>query len=198
MLQDEYYIIGRVNNDNYPLFSWDQSRGDYGLGRPVEYKEPIKLRLGEPISPNFEWVDYHSFPTSPVVSEIIANALSPMDIYGIQLVPAKVRNPKDKSPFAEVKDYWFMHVWNRIACLDKTNSELEFYDDGTIFGIEKLVLDEKTLGLFELRKRLIFELTEDTSVLLIHQTIKDAIESVNPTGCRFFKASDWRSDIVFD
>ncbi len=198
MLQDEYYIIERENNDNYPSFSWDQSRGDYGLGQPVE-KEPINLRLGEPISPNFEWVDYHSLPTSPVVSKVIADILEPMDIYGIQLVPAKVRNPKDKSPFAEVKDYWFIHVWNRIACLDKENSEIRTNKAGTrIFAIDKLVLNEKTLNVFELRKRLIFELTEDTSVLLIHQTIKDAIESVHPKGCRFFKADDWRSDIVFE
>jgi len=197
MLQEEYYIIERVNNDNYPLFSWDQLSGDFGMGRPVEYQEPVKFRLGSSASPNFEWVDYHSSP-DPIVSKKIVEALIPLDLYGVQFVPAKVRNPKDKSPFAEVKDYWFIHVWNRIACLDRENSELELYDDGAIFGIEKLILDENTLGLFELRKRLIFELTEKASVLLVHQTIKDAIESVNPKGCRFFKATDWRSDIVFE
>jgi len=197
MLQEEYYIIESQNNDNYPMFSWDQLSGDFGMGRSIEFKESIKMRLGDPISPNFEWVDYHEVP-APVVSKRIADVLFPMDIYGIQLVPAKVRNPKDKSPFAEVKDYWFIHVWNRIACLDRENSELELYDDGAIFGIEELILDENTLGLFELRKRLIFELTEKTSILLVHQTIKDAIESVSPKGCRFFKASEWYSDIVFD
>ncbi len=197
MLQDEYYIIERTNNDNYPLFSWDESRGEHGLGKPVPFNKPIKFLLGEPISSNFEWVDYHSNPTNPVVSNRIADVLAPMDIYGIQLVPAKVRNPKD--PFSEIKDYWFIHVWNRIACLNKEKSEIEYDEvDGQIWGFDKLVLDEETLGFFELRKRLVFELTEKTSVLLIHQTIKDAIESVNPKGCRFFKATEWRSDIVFD
>ena len=197
MLHDEYYIIERENNDAYPLFSWDQPRGGYGLGRPVEYKEPVKLRLGEPIPPAPVFVDFHEAP-NPVVSNLLANVLVPLDIYGIQIISAKVRNPEDKSPFTELQDYWLVHVWNRITCLDKENSELELYDDGTIFGIEKLILDENKLGLFELRKRLIFELTENTSVLLIHQTIKDVIESVNPKGCRFFKASEWYSDIVFD
>jgi len=197
MLQDEYYIIERANNDNYPLFSWDQLSGNFGMGKRVEFKDPIKMSLGDPISPNFEWVDYHNAP-DPVVSKRIMDVLAIMDIYGVQLVPTKVRNKKDKSPFAEVKDYWFIHVWNRIACLDNEKSELELYDDGSIFGIEKLVLNEKILRLFELRKRQIFELTEDTSVLLIHKTIKDAIESVNPKGCRFFKATEWYSDIVFD
>ena len=195
MMQDKYYVIDRDKNSNYPLFTWDQIETEFGLGEPVKIAEPLKFRFGEPIPAEPEWVDYHGLP-KPVVSKKIVDALLHLDLYGVQFVPAKVRNPKD--PFAEVKDYWFMHVWNRIACLDKENSELEFYDDGTIFGIEKLILSENTLSLFELRKRLIFELTENTSVLLLHQTVKDAIESVNPRGCRFFKATEWYSDIIFD
>lgn len=195
MLQDEYYIMDRENNDNYPLFSWDQSSGKFGLANPINFDEPIKLRLRDPISPNFEWADFHKLP-DPVVSKCVVDVLAPMDIYGIQLVPAKVRNPKD--PFSEPRDYWFIHVWNRISCLNERESELEWDEvDGEIWGIEKLVLDEEILSLFELRKRQIFELAEDTSVLLIHQTIKDAIMSVNPLGCRFFKASEWNSDISF-
>lgn len=199
MLQNEYYVIARENNDNYPLFSWDQSRGDYGLGRPVEINELIKLRMGEPISPNFELVDYHSLPTGPVVSQRIVDVLAPLEIYGIQLVPANVRNPIEDSPFAEGNDYWFIHVWNRISCLDKENSDIEYDDvDGEIWGIEELVLDEKILNKFDLTKRLIFGLTEETSVLLVHQSLKDAIETVRPKGCRFFKSTEWHSDIVFD
>ncbi len=196
MLQNEYYVIEREDNDDYPSFSWDQFESVFGLGQPVEYEEPIKFRLGSSASPNFEWVDYHEAP-EPVVSKKIVDALLPLDLYGVQFIPAKVRNPKD--PFSEVKDYWFIHVWNRIACLDKEKSDFTMSKSGrTMFGIDKLVLDEKTLSLFELRKRLIFELTEKTSTLLVHQTIKDAIESVNPKGCRFFKATEWYSDIVFE
>jgi len=198
MLQDEYYIIRRANNDNYPLFSWDQSRGQFGMGKPVEFKGPVKMRLGKPISPNFEWVDYHVVP-SPVVSPLIADVLVPLDLYGVQLVPTVVRHPKDNGPFPELHNYWFVHVWHRIHCLDKEKSELECDEaSGRIWGIDKLVLNVKILGLFELRKRLIFELAEETSVLLVHQSIKDAIEAVNPKGCRFFRATDWNSDCTFD
>lgn len=195
MLQAEYYIIARENNDNYPLVSWDESRGAFGLGKPINFEGSIKLRLSEPIAPNFEWADYHSMP-KPVISKLIEKQLSSLKIYGIEFVPANVRNPKD--PFSEVKEYWFIHVWNRIACLDKENSDLELYDDGSIFGIEKLILNEEILKNIALKNRLIFELEEDTSVLLVHKSIKDVIESVKPKGCRFFTASDWYSDIVFD
>lgn len=194
MLQDEYYVI--ESNKDSCLFSWDEKRGQFGMGKPVEFQEPIKIRVGEPIPDSPKFVDFHEMPT-PVVSKRIFDVLKPMDIYGIQLVPAKVRNPKD--PFDKPRDYWFMHVWNRIHCLDTDQSELDYSRRGnTIFGIEKLVLNEKTLAMFELRKRQVFELAENTSTLLIHQSIKDAIMSVNPIGCRFFKATEWNSDSSFE
>lgn len=193
MLQDEYYVL-EANKDSC-LFSWDQKIGPFGLGKPVSAIEPIKVCLSKPIPNNPKFVDFHENP-EPIFSQRVIDVLPPVDIYGIQLVPAKVRNPR--APSDEPHDYWFMHVWNRIHCLDTENSVLEYSRSGnTIFGIEKLVLNEKALGLLELRKRLIFELAENTSTLLVHQSIKDAIMSVNPIGCRFFKATEWNSDSTF-
>lgn len=195
MIADEYFVLERENNDNYPLFSWDQPSGEFGLGRPVKHEGPIKLRLGEPISPNFQWADFHETP-APVVSENIVRILAPLNIYGMQLVPAKVRNPK--TPFSEEKDYWLVHVWNRIVCLDKEQSVLDVDEvDGRIWSIDKLVLDERTLSSFDVSKRLVFNLTESTSVTLIHQSVRDAILATNPIGVRFFAANEWNSDSSF-
>lgn len=195
MLQNEYYVIDRENNDNYPLFAWDQVADDFGLGVPAEFSAPVKLRLRDPIAPKFEWVDYHKLP-DPVVSARLAKVINALNIYGIQLVPAVVRNPS--APYADLHEYFFIHVWNRIACLDKDNSEIESNRDGTrIFGIQKLVLDETILGSIGLPKRLVFELQEKTSVLIVHESVKRAIEAISVKGCRFFKASEWNSDIVF-
>ncbi len=194
MLQDEYYVMESENNDDYPMFSWDQASGDFGLGKPVEWKDPLKLKLSDP-APGFRLVDFHEAP-APVVSRRIVDSLLPLDLYGVQFVPAKVRNPEDKS--FEPRDYWLIHVWNRIACLDREESDLELYDDGTIFGIEEFVLDEEKLEEVEPGKRMIFELGEKTSVLLVHETVKKAIESAEPKGIHFYKASEWYSDIAFD
>ena len=195
MLQEEYFVLMRENNDNYPLFSWDQSSDKFSERSPVKVSEPVKLRLGDPLPPNYEWVDFHKTP-EPVVSEKISTLLMPLNIYGVQLLPAKVRDSNNKD--VEVKDYIFMHVWNRIECLDMGSSELELYDDGSIFSIEKLVLDESKLGAIDLDKRLIFELEENISTILIHQSIKEIILSAKPVGFRFVNAPDWYSDIAFE
>ncbi|MEM9103533.1 MAG: DUF1629 domain-containing protein [Pseudomonadota bacterium] len=194
MLQQEYYILESTQESC--LFSWDQKSGSLGMGQPVQIDEPIKIRVGQPISEHPQFVDFHEMP-DPVFSKRIVEVLAPMHLYGIQLLPAKVRNPNG-GPFDEPRHYWFMHVWNSIACLDIDDSEVDLYDDGNIFSIEKLVLDEKALENIEFKQRQIFELAEKPSVLLIHQSVKDTILSVNPIGCRFFKATEWNSDIVFD
>ncbi len=196
MLQAEYYVIESENYKPYPSFALDQKSVGTGQGVPIQYTEPLKLRFRDPIPSKFELVDFHEAP-EPIISFPLARILEKLDIYGIQLIPAKVRNPKD--PFSELHDYCFVHVWNRISCLDKTQSIITTNKAGDIiWGIEKFVLDEQPLGKFELRKRLIFELAENTSVLLMHQSIKDAIESINPKGIRFIPATQWNSDSTFD
>ncbi len=193
MLQDDYYII--EGNKDSCLFSWDQKSGSFGLGRPVTVTEPIKVRVGDPIPNSPKFVDFHEMP-DPVLSQRIVDVLRPMDIYGIQLVPAKVRNPI--APNDELQDYWFMHIWNELHCLDMDNSKLQCSRSGkTIFGIDKLVLNEDVLESFELQSRKIFVLGESPSVRFVHKSIKDAIMSVNPVGCRFFKATEWNSDSSF-
>ncbi len=195
MLQDEYYVIKRENNNNYPLFAWAQSAREYNRGKPVEYTEPLKMTLQKPVQRNFEWADYHKLSGS-VISKKILDVLLPLDLYGVQLIPAKVSNPHD--PSAEPHDYWYVHVWNRIQCLDRDKSELELYEDGDIAGIEKMVLNEKALGKIKPDKRMIFELEEDCTVHLVHESVKKAIESVEPKGVRFFKAAEWGSDRIFE
>lgn len=44
MLQDEYYVVERENNKNYPLFALDQKSVGTGQGVPIQYTEPLKLR----------------------------------------------------------------------------------------------------------------------------------------------------------
>jgi hypothetical protein len=117
-----------------------------------------------------------------------------MNLCGVQLVPAEVRNPRD--PFSTVHNYCFMHFWNRNGCLDREKSKLRTNRSWTrIFSIDALVLQEQVISKIELEKRVIFLLAEikKPSLVLIHETMKQAILSLNPVGCRFISAEDWSS-----
>jgi len=152
--------------------------------------------LTEPVPSGFEWADYHAL-TEPVVSKKVADVLAEMNIYGLEIVEAIVRHPKDKN--ADPGTYWYLHIWNHINCLDRENSELDVDEDDEdeIWEIEELVLDEEVLEGIALEKRLMFVLGESISVKIVHKSVKEAIESVNPRGCRFFEFSEWNSDIGF-
>jgi hypothetical protein len=82
--------------------------------------------------------------------------------------------------------------------LDKENSEIITNRSGKrIFSIESLVLNEEILRWIELENRKIFLLAEKTSVLLVHVTLKQAMLSFNPVGCRFIDAEEWNCNISF-
>ena len=193
MINQDYFVIESGGSNNYPLLEWDQKAGMFRKGKPVTVTEPIKLRLGAPVPAQPEMVDYHELP-EPVVGKRIKNLLEPMDIFGIQLIPARI--PVEN----EIYNYWLLHVFNEIICVDREKSILEIdEDDGGILDIAQLVLDEKILQEIPLEKRLIFVLRESTSTYLFHRSIKDAIMALDPApkGVQFFCANVWGSGAVF-
>lgn len=192
-MQDEYFVVESTKVS--PNFGWDESSGQYALGRPVGDPREVQLKVSQGNQPT--WSDYHEISGGAAISEGLVEALEPLDLYGVEYVPAQVRDADN--PFNHVPKYWLMHVWNRIACLDRENSDVECSRrSGRIFSIDRLVLRELSLKYLELRKRMIFCLTEKPSTLLVHKSLKEAMESVGSTGIRFFPAIEWNNDVVFD
>ena len=188
----EYYIISRANNNNHPLFEWDQLSGMFYKGRPVEISEPVKLRLGSPVPKKPEMVDYHSLPES-VVSERIKNVLEPMTIVGIQFVPVKVQGKNE----GEFFDYWLMHIYKKISCMDRKKSDYKVSESGRI-SVRKLVIDEAVVKDIPLEKRLVFELKEGASLFLVHKSVRDAVMAVNPVGVEFIDVDEWGIGSAFE
>lgn len=196
MHQDDYYVMESENNDDYPLFAWDQTSEDIIKGVPVKSVTPRMVRLSEPLSPGYKLVDYHVIP-EPVLSTRFKNVLAMLGIPGVQLLPLILNLPRPRTPLADA--YWLLHAASAIACLDKDQSDVEYSKSGsTIFGINKLVLDEKILANIPLEKRLLFVLVENVSVYLLHKSVVETINNSQFTGCRFFRVSDWNSDVAFE
>jgi hypothetical protein len=136
-------------------------------------------------------VDYHSLP-NPVVSKKIKDALEPLKIHGIQLIPVTVQAEEESYP------YWLLHVHTGIACIDQERSDLwRTSRSQSIIGVNKLALDRDVLKEIPQERRRIFVLDELPSTHIVDGFVKQAILSVKPEGVRFFPAEGWGMDSAF-
>lgn len=189
-MQTDYFIIGRAGPATYPLLAWDQSSSLFSKRKPVTVTEPVRLRLGAPVPPNPIMVDHHSLPR-PVVSERLVKVLEPLDLDGVQLVPATVQVK------GAALRYWLLHVFNEVACLDKQRAEFSLSPNGWVGDIERLVLDEKVLRDIPLEKRLVFVLAESTSMHLFHASVMEKVMAIKPEGLRFCRVDQWNDASAF-
>jgi hypothetical protein len=191
-MHTDYFVVMRAGSNRHPLLDWDEDGGRFYRSEPVAVTEPIKLRLGAPVPPDPEMVDYHSLP-KPVVSSRVRDVLEPLHIRGVQLIPADVQVKVD-----DIRRYWLVHAYQRIACVDRQQSLLDVdEDDGDVLGIQKLVLDEKALKQIPEAERLVFRLAESPSVHLFHRTVVDAVLALKPEGLRFIPTANWSDAMGF-
>lgn len=192
-MQRDYFVIERAASNVHPLLGWAQSASMFRKGKPVSVSEPVRLRLAEPVPFAPEMVDHHSLP-APVVSQRLMQALAQLGLPGVQLIPADV--PVRES----VLRYWLVHVYNRLACLDRSQSVFTQSPSGLLLlSLDSLVLDEKVLSNIPLEQRLVFVLAESTSVHLFHRSVVDRVMSLTPPpeGLRFIPVPDWNDSAGF-
>lgn len=188
--KSEYYLIEDDGTPSVPLLMPDKNQNTRILfGRqPVNSLEkPMELCFNPPVPAKPRMVDFHELPSS-VFSKKIYDVLQPMNIYGLQLLPATIRGKKDE----RYDDYWVAYIYNRIACLDMENSEYSVYgDDGKVNFITRFFIDNKKLAEIPLEKRLVFLLEEDMPKRIYHKSVANGIMSVNPIGVRFIPIENW-------
>ena len=199
-LAKDYFVHGRAPSDRHPLLRWTKTERarshicSKGLPLPPsELDPPLQLAVGRPVPKVIEMADHLSMP-QPVVTAKIRDVLAPLDLFGVQLVPAEIEVPQLKQVFP----YFLIHLHRTIACLDRTRSNLSIGKrTGRIVGVRKLALDEEKLSEISEAKRLMFELDEYISIVLWHRRIVEAIEAVSPTGIRFWPAEGWGESAPF-
>lgn len=190
-MQSDYFVIERAGPSSYPLLQWDQSASAFRKSTAVEVTEPIRLRLSKPVPRNPVMVDHHCLP-EPVFSPRIRDVLEPLNLYGVQLIPADVK-VKD----GDVRRYWMMHVYNEISCVDRARSVFKLSPSGLMMlSIDKLVFDERVLGEIPLERRLVFLMKEDT-VYFCHKSVADLVLALQPEGLRFIPADRWNDSAGF-
>ncbi|MFP2930233.1 imm11 family protein [Pyxidicoccus sp. 3LG] len=188
---DRYYVVGRAGSNRYPLLAWDEDGLRYMRFEPVDDGRPIRLRLGSPAPAVPVMTDYHSLP-SPVVSQRVRDVLAALPLVGVQLVPADVRVRGE-----DVRRYFLVHVYQRVAAIDRERSVLDLFEDGDVLGIQNLVLDMEKIAEVPLEQRLVFRLMESPSVHLFHESVVDAVLALQPEGVRFTPANGWSDSAGF-
>lgn len=188
---DTYYVVGRAGSNRHPLLAWDEDGLRYMKFEPVDDGRPIRLRLGAPVPAAPVMADYHSLP-SPVVSQRVRDVLAALPLVGVQFVPADVRVRGD-----DVRRYHLVHVYQRLAAIDRERSVLDLFEDGDVLGIQQLVLDMEKIAEVPLEKRLVFRLMESPSVHLFHESVVNAVLALQPEGLRFTPADGWSDSAGF-
>jgi len=92
-----------------------------------------------------------------------------------------------KSSNLEVKDYKIVNITDKIDCVDFDASDLELYRNGNIDSITTLVLNENKIP----KDKQIFLLgRRATGVIIVHESLKKAIEESKLTGFYFVRLDE--------
>jgi hypothetical protein len=188
---DHYYVVGRAGSNRYPLLEWEENGSRYSRMQPVNDGKTVQLRLGSPVPASPVMVDYHSLPR-PVVSQRLRDVLAAQPLVGVQLVPADVRVRGD-----DVRRYYLVHVYQRIAAINRERSVLDIGVLEKVLGIQHLVLDMEKIAQVPLEQRLVFRLWESPSVHLFHESVVNAVLALQPEGIRFTPADGWSDSVGF-
>ena len=190
----EYYVISSDFSPSLPLLEetfdvFDLLKQKNALD--IESKIVFNLAKPSPINPTFG--DHHSSPNS-VVSQKLADIISSFNIDNIQMLPSVIVDDDG----ATYENYYLVHIYNYIDCLDKTRSIIEIDNSTKSTSIKKMRLSSMTLNKIDLPKRLIFKLEEIPHLKIYHKSIVDAITSSEITGLKFYTIKDWYDGMQFD
>lgn len=105
-------------------------------------------------------------------------------IYGGNWIPIKLIDKGEH-------DFMMLQLANEIDILDHTNSQFEFFEDDSISGMSKVVIDPRKLESTPLHKRLVFREVSWGFHVFYHKTFVDVISGVAPKGVEFVPVEDF-------
>jgi len=121
----------------------------------------------------------------PLMSKRLCDILLNAGVDNLELFPAKLKNNQTGQEF----DYYVYNILGLVAAMDLKKSTYETYRDKKPSGdttIHELVIDED-----EIHDALFFRLAEDLSTIVVHESIKNAIESAGLNTILFIKPEDY-------
>jgi hypothetical protein len=197
----DYYFIESTGGVDVPLLECndvDKYALDFlAYDEFAEIVTPVYLCFNEETTKGLKtprMVDFHTLPHT-VFSQKVFDVLSPMQLEGVQLVPAIITGNNGE----EYKNYWILHTYKQIECFDKEKSIYKIGAFTKRWSCEKKVyLNKEALAEIPLEKRLLFVSKETSRFELYHKSIVDAIMAVNPEGLTFIPVEEWYEGVQFE
>ncbi|WP_128330632.1 imm11 family protein [Apibacter sp. HY039] len=168
---ENYYFVRRKSDQAYPLLCITERDNEFN-------PTLINLEFNGTIPKNPVMADFLSGPEL-FFTEKVCEVIKSFALSYVRFIATELTTPKG----ACIEDYFCMQVDNDIEAMDKEESDFEFEHDA--YWIEEMVLDRESLNIIPLNERLVFVLQESPDMVLFHETVKDAIMKVHPTGMEF-------------
>jgi len=193
---EEYYVIIRENNNKYPTFNgWIMPRSLKKIKVEENTEHQIWLTTGHGNGKHNEYVDYHSSGGQSVCSKEFADLILSFETGGIQFLKGTHGDVVEEVE----RDYYMMHFYNRIACVEREKSNIEINPETNfIRSIRGFSINEEVLNKIPFEKRQIFFLDESAFIKLFHESIVEKMMNSGLKGFRFIKASQWGDNSAFN
>jgi hypothetical protein len=166
---------------------WDATDGfeDWGRGTPARQRPPGAVEIRAVPYDGYSGLPDDLQDTNvPLVSKRLKEAIESAGVDNNDFSPVTVRN----ADTGEVYEYFAFNLIGLVAAADPAGSEMtsrdgDFIGDTSISG---LVIDES-----KCRDLLMFRLKEKFSVILVHETVKQAIERHGIASVRYIDPGDF-------
>ncbi len=189
---EEYYVMDCDGADNHPMLAWGETSS-----RPfISIKEidsddldlPLEIDFDTPCPKKPEMADILDLGSTCVFGEKIKLLFDKLQRPKAQFVPATIiTNKKQK-----IEGHYIFNSWNGIDGIDKNNYIGDAVNPrGRILNLKKFSLDADVLNKLSLEERLLFRLSESPILIIVHKSIKEAIENEQATGFRFYSIEKW-------
>lgn len=196
---NEYYTFFPIWGENTPTIDFADGIDSFDFPEegPITQYNVIKFEFEEIKPKNPQMCDFLSGtePDGEAFSKKFIDIVQSFSPKGNQFIPATIYDPKNKKDYP---DYFYIHTYAHIVCLDREKSEIDIFDDGDVLSVDGVSFDTAIMESIPLEERLIFRLGEWNVLRFIHKSIVDKLIAEGITGIRFVSAADYNAGSAFD
>jgi hypothetical protein len=186
-----YWLLADERTDDHELSlngippTVEQMDIRFDLGEFLDTEVPVievayQLRDGQYMADSIEVTPRLGL----LINEKVRSIFKKVAVDNVQYFPAKLVEEETGNV---TEEYCFANIVGKYSAVDFSKSELEFFDDGDIRFIDKLVLEideNQDLGH-------IFRLAEFSSLIIVSDPLKKAIEESGVTGMAVYKPEEY-------